>query len=338
MMRAALIALALAAPAADALAQGPGAFARVGFGARGIAMGGGLVADVFEQASPFYNPALAPMAGAQAVDAAAAFLTLGRQLQHAQFSFRLPPHAGAAIGIIRAGVDGIDGRDASGYHTGELSTEESVVFATFGLRLSERLSAGFGVRFYRADLFDGVTAPVTLGGSLGVAFRASPQLALGLAIDDLLARYSWDTSPIGGAGTRTVDQFPTRFRLGAAYRLAAGRGLLTAELEGQTRSAVVRRYVTREASGQPTVAAEDQLRTVGMMALRLGGEYWLVEAFGVRAGVDRIGKDGLAGAAPAAGFAVRHTLGEISARIDYTALLEPYGLGVMHMVAVHIDL
>jgi hypothetical protein len=101
---------------------------------------------------------------------------------------------------------------------------------------------------------------------------------------------------------------------------------------------VARRYITRETGGHPSLAVEDQQRTVATVALRFGGEYWLVDAFGVRAGVDRIGEDGFSGASPAAGFAVRHTLGEISARIDYTALLEPYGLGVMHMVAVHIDL
>jgi hypothetical protein len=333
-----LIALCVMLPAAEVAAQAPGSFARVGFGARGIAMGGGLVADVFQEASPFYNPALAPMSGAQTVDAAAAFLSLDRELQHAQFSFRLPPRAGAAIGIIRAGVDGIDGRDASGYHTGELSTEESVVFAAFGLRLSDRVSAGFGVRFYRSDLLDGVSAPVTIGGSIGLAARVSERLAFGLAVDDLLARYSWDTSPIGGGGGRTVDRFPVRFRLGSAYQLGDGRGLLTAEVEGRTHSAAIRRYATREPGGQPQLTIEDERLTLGAVLLRFGGEYWLAEPFGLRLGVDRIGEDGLRGAAPAAGFAVRHSLGEISARVDYTALLEPHGLGVMHMVALYIDL
>ena len=333
-----LAAVLLAAfPVAEAFAQAPGAFARVGFGARGIAMGGGLSADVFEQASPFYNPALAPLAAPQAVDAAAGFLSMDRELQHGQFTFRLPPRAGAAIGIIRAGVSGIDGRDASGYHTGELSTEESVVFTTFGLAFSQRVSGGLGLRFYRSDLLDGISAPVTIGLSIGLAARVSDRLAFGFAVDDLLARYSWDTAALGG-GSRTVDRFPVRVRFGSAYQLGEGRGLLTAEVEAQARPVVVRTYTTRDLGGQPQLVVQDERQTFGSTLLRFGGEYWLVEPFAVRAGVDRIGQDGLGGAAPAGGFALRHTFGEISGRVDYTVMLEPYGLGVMHMVALSLDL
>ncbi len=331
-----MLALVCLLIAGEVAAQGPGAFARIGFGARGIAMGGGLSADVFEEASPFYNPALSPMAGAQSVDAAVGFLSLDRELQHAQFSFRLPPRAGAAVGIIRSGVDGIDGRDASGYHTGELSTEESVVFATFGLAMGQRVSAGFGVRFYRSDLLDGVSAPVTIAGTVGLTVRFSERLAMALVVDDFLGSYTWDTSPIGGS--RTVDRFPVRFRLGSAYQIGGGRGLLTAEVEGRSQSVMTRRYVTRDTAGLPQLVLEDQQRTVGTVLLRFGGEYWLADPFAIRLGVDRIGQDGIAGASPAAGFGVRHTLGEIAARVDYTAVLEPYGLGVMHMVALQIDL
>jgi hypothetical protein len=332
-----ILALLALVVATEVQAQTPGAFARVGFGARGIAMGGSLVADVFEQASPFYNPALAPMAGSQNVDASVAFLSLDRELQHAQFAFQLPPRAGAALGIIRSGVSGIDGRDGSGYHTGELSTEESVVFATFGARLGGRSSAGFGLRFYRSDLIDGVNAPVTIGVSAGVTTRLTERLALGLAVDDLIARYSYDTSPLGTGGGRTVDRFPVRFRLGGAYRLGE-RGLLTAEVEGQRQAVDVRRYVTRDFGGEPQQVLETDRRTYAQGLFRFGGEYWLAEPFAVRLGVDRIGRDGIAGASPAAGFAVRHRLGEVGLRADYTAVLEPYGLGVMHMVAIHLDL
>jgi hypothetical protein len=332
-----LVALLAAGPASEAAAQAPGSFARIGFGARGIAMGGGLSADVFQQASPFYNPALSPLAGPQTVDAAAGFLSLDRELQHGQFTFRLPPRAGAAVGIIRAGVSGIDGRDASGYHTGELSTEESVVFATFGLAVSQRVSGGFGLRFYRSDLLEGVSAPVTLGLSMGLAARVSDRLAFGLAVDDLLARYSWDTAALGGA-SRTIDRFPVRVRFGSAYRLGEDRGLLTAEVEAQAIPAVVRRYVTREIGGQPQLSLSDERRTFGNALFRLGGEYWLAEPFALRLGIDRIGQDGLRGAAPAGGFALRHSLGEISGRVDYTIVLEPYGLGIMHMVALNLDL
>jgi hypothetical protein len=338
-LRGALVLLVALCAVGEAAAQTPGAFTRIGFGARGIGMGSGLVADVFSgTASPFYNPALSPLATQQTVDAAAAFLSLDRELQHAQFAFALPPRAGAAFGIIRAGVGEIDGRDASGYHTGELSTEESVVFATFGVRMGERVTGGFGLRFYRSDLLQGVSAPVTIGISAGLTARLSERLALGLAVDDLLARYSYDTSlALGGGGSRTSDRFPVRARLGGAYRLGE-RALLTAEVEAQSQGVEVRRLVTREIGGQPQTVLESQRQTYAAALGRLGAEVWLAEPFAVRAGVDRIGQDGLAGVSPALGFAVRRQLGELGVRADYAAVLEPHALGVMHVVAIRLDL
>lgn len=325
--------------AAPASAQYAGSYARLGFGARGIAMGGGLVADVFSGASPYYNPALAPRVERQGLDAAAGFLSFDRSLQYLQFAFPLPPRAGAAVGVVRAGVENIDGRDNSGYHTDDLSTEEYVIFAAFGARLSERVSGGLGLRFYHADLFEDVDPVVTLALSLGLAAQVSENLAFGLAVDDLLARYQWDTSDaFGDAGTQTTDRFPVRVHVGGAYRLAGGRGTITAEVETQITAVERRTERVSEIEGIPTVFTEEDRLRLSEVRLHLGGEYWLAQPFGVRLGVDRFGADGFDSASPAAGFAVRQPLGDIAARLDYTAVLEPYGLGVVHFVAVHLDL
>src|SRR5690606_10726576 len=138
-----------------------------------------------------------------------------------QFAAPLPPRAGVAGGIVHAGVSEIDGRDASGYHTEDYATDEYLFFVTFGVRLSSRASGGLGLRLYRADLFDGVRPPTSLGLSLGFTARLSERLALGVAADDLLARYEWDTSDVLGAGSGGVtDRFPIRLRAGGAYQVA----------------------------------------------------------------------------------------------------------------------
>jgi hypothetical protein len=339
MLRTLLLFVLVALAAAPVAAQYAGSYARLGFGARGIAMGGGLVADVFSEASPYYNPALAPRVQRQGLDAAAGFLSFDRSLQYLQFAFPLPPRAGAALGVVRAGVDDIDGRDNSGYHTDDLSTEEYVIFAAFGARLSDRVSGGLGLRFYHADLLDGVDPVVTLGLSLGLAAQVSENLALGVAVNDLLARYQWDTSDaFGDAGTQTTDRFPFRVHVGAAYQVAGGRGLITAEVE--TLVATVERRTERvsEIEGVPAVFTDEENLQLSDARVHLGGEYWLAQPFAVRVGVDRLGADGTEGMQPAAGFAVRQPLGEIAARLDYTAVLEPYGLGVVHFVALHLDL
>ena len=338
-LRSLFLLVLVAAFAVPASAQYAGSYARLGFGARGIAMGGGLVGDVFSDASPYFNPALAPRIERQGLDAASGFLSLDRSLQYLQFAFPLPPRAGAAVGIIRSGVDNIDGRDNAGYHTDDLSTQEYAIFAAFGAKLSSRVSGGVGLRFYHADLFDGVDPVVSLGLSLGLAAQVSENLAFGFAVNDLLARYQWDTSDaFGQSGKQTTDRFPVRVQFGGAYRLPAGRGTITAEVESQIANVERRTERVSEIEGVPTVFTRTEDFRLSEARVRLGGEYWLAQPFGVRLGVDRIGANGFEGASPAAGFAVRQPLGEIAARLDYTAVLEPYGQGIMHLIAVHLDL
>ena len=325
--------------AAPATAQYAGSYARVGFGARGVAMGGGLVADVFSEASPYYNPALAPRVQRQGLDAAAGFLTLDRDLQYLQFAFPLPPRAGAAVGLIRAGVEGIDGRDNAGYHTEDLSTQEYVIFTAFGVNLSRRVSAGLGLRFYQADFSPSVDPVVTIALSFGLAAQFTDNLAFGFAVDDLLGRYNWDTSDaFGSAGKQTTDRFPVRVRFGGAYQVAGGRGTLTAEIETQLQSAERRTENVTELDGVPQVFTQNERVRLADTGFHVGGEYWLAQPFGLRLGLDRLGQGDFEAASPAAGFALRQTLGEIAARLDYTAVLEPYGLGVMHLVNIHLDL
>ena len=119
-----LLIVACLPTASSALAQSAGAFARMGFGARGLAMGNAVIADVSGYASPYYNPALAPFIISQNLELSAAAMTQDRQMQFVQLSTPLRPRAGLAVGLIHAGVRNIDGRDGSGYHTGTYSTDE----------------------------------------------------------------------------------------------------------------------------------------------------------------------------------------------------------------------
>lgn len=324
----------------QAHAQYAGSFASFGFGARSIAMGGTHTADVFGYASPYHNPALAPFTAAQSLDISAAFMSFDRQLQHLQFAAPLRPRAGIAGGVIHGGVSGIDGRDGSGYHTEDYSTNEYAFFLAFGTRFSDRISAGLGLRIYRADLFAGVDAPTSLGISLGLTGKLSDQFAVGFAVDDLLAKYDWDTSSLlGDAGSQTTDKFPTRIRLGAAYQLPAGRGMISAEVESQIQRADVE-SVTGIGVIAGTPVPTTTTTELGLLQpqVRIGGEYWLAEPFALRVGYDRLAAGSLGEATPSAGFAIRQQFGDLDARLDYAAVLEPFANGLMHVVTVHVEL
>ncbi len=332
-----IVATALVVCAAPAGAQDAGAFARYPLGARALGMGGALTADLSGTASPFHNPALAPYLSSQALDVSAGLLPFDRELQSLQISAPLRPRAGIAAGVVHAAVRDIDGRDPSGYPTGLLSTDEYAFFVAFGARFSRRVTAGAGLRLYRSDLAEELKPEVALGLSLGLAARLTDALALGLAVDDLLARYTWDASALGGGAA--TDRFPTRVRLGASYALAGGRGTLAAEGEALVRSVRVISPAGVEPIGG-TPVARDTTEELSLSAgrFRLGGEVWLAEPFAVRLGYDRLGNGSFGDAAPSAGFAVRQRLGEINARLDYAAILEGQAAGLAHFVTLHVEL
>lgn len=334
-LRSAACAVLLLLGAASAHAQA-GVFARMGFGARGIAMGGALVADPSGLTSPYYNPALAVYTERQNLEAAAALLNQDRELQFLQLAAPLPPRAGAAVGLIHAAVSGIDGRDASGYHIGEFRTDEFDFFVAFGLRTGERLSVGLGLQIFRSELFEGLRPALAIGVDAGAVYQVSDALHVGVAVDDLLARYTYDTSRIYSSGGKsTTDNFPVRLRTGAAY--TQGPMLVTAEYEARLSRRVAATRETELRGGQLVYTTINTGYTDADHRLRFGAEYRLADAFTLRGGLDGVGADGLGAALrPSAGFGIEQAAGPLVLRGSYAFALEPYGTGGMHLVALQV--
>lgn len=334
-----VIAVLLIVSTAEVHAQSAGAFARMGISARGIAMGNALVADASGEASPYYNPALAPFIDRQRIEASAAFMSLDRELQFLQFATPLRPRAGIAVGVIHGGVSDIDGRDGSGYHTETFSTDEYALFVAFGVRMSGRVTAGLGFQFFRADLFEALTPVNSIGLDLGVSVQATEALRLGLAVDDLLARYSWDTSDLlGSAGRTTSDRFPVRLRLGGTYRLMGGQVLVTGEYESRFMSSEIRRREVRLIGDTPREVVLSERLTLQESRFRVGVEYRPLPLFALRGGVDRLGSSELGGVRPSGGFMVEQSLGSLEVRGEYAVVLEPYALGTLHLLTLRFFL
>ena len=348
----AVAALAVAALVAGALAvpvqaQGAGAFARMGMGARSLAMPS-QVADRSGLASPYLNPALAPFQPAQGVELSAGLLAFDRQWEAVQVAAPLKPRSGFAGGVVHGGVDNIDGRDGSGQPTdggtegGTSAADEYAFFAAFGTQFSSRISGGVGLRLYRNELFRGVTAPTALGVALGVTAQLSDRLAVGLAADDLLARYEWNSS--GTVAASETDYFPARVRGGAAFTSGTRSGArprltVAAEAEVFVQPAEAIRVtgveVTETEPGEQSLPLDFRLADVQG---RVGAEFWVTDGFAARAGLDRIGAGQAGELRPSAGFGLEQRFNELDVRVDYAVVVEPFGSGLMHMATVRLGL
>ena len=324
--------------AQEAQAQAAGSFARLGFGARGMAMSNALIADASGNTSPYYNPALAPFATRQNLLASVAFMTFDRELQFLQFASALPPRAGIAAGLIHAGVSDIDGRSSSGYHTENLSTDEYAIFLAFGLKLGSRASMGLGLQVFRADYLTDLEPVNSAGLDLGLTIQVTNALRIGVVADDLLAKYSWDTSGLlSSGGKSTSDKFPTRIRLGGAYTLMDGQLNLVAEYESRVSTLEYRTRLIEIVDLEPIEAVETEELQIQQNIFRVGAEYILAPALAVQAGLDRIG-DSDTGIRPTAGFNVKQPVGSLVTSFEYAFALEPHGTGTMHVLTLRLFL
>ncbi len=319
-----------------ATAQTAGQIVRMGFGGRGIAVGNALAGDASGGASPFYNPALAPYIKNQSLGLSAALMTQDRQLQFVELRTPLKPLAGIAAGLIHTGVQDIDQRNTSGYHIGMASTNEFAFFAAFGVRIGRSASLGIGLQLFRNDLHTDLPAVQTFGLDIGIGLHVLPSVHVGLVVDDLLAKYSWDTLDREGVGV--TDRFPTRVRVGASWMLLNERLQLLTEYESSfsVREILEPGVIFSGSSPRQIYTSRELTRHHGHF--RLGAEYTLIPQFILRAGLGRLEQLSTGGPRPSAGFMVEQSLGLLITQVAYTFVLDSYAMGTMHLVTLRLFL
>jgi len=317
-------------------AQTAGQIGRMGFGGRGIAVGNALAGDASGLASPFYNPALSPYIPSQSLGLSAALMTHDRQIQFVELRTPLKPLAGIAAGLVHTGVRQIDQRNSSGYHTGMGSTNEYAFFAAFGVRIGGHASIGIGLQLFRNDLHPDLSASQAFGLDLGVGMYVHPSVHIGVVIDDLLAKYDWDTLSDEGQGA--LDEFPTRLRLGVSWTLLNNKLLLLGEYESSFSARTTLDPMVIFSGNAPRQIFETREFTLHQSHFKLGAEYTLVPSLVLRAGMARLEEFSNGGPRPSTGFMLQQRLGLLLTQVAYTFVLEPYASGGMHLIALRFFL
>ncbi len=317
----------LSQPKTSQISSMPGAFSRLGFAARGMAMGNAMTSVTTGSVNSYYNPALNPFIDDNSIQIGYTFLSLDRKLNFVQLSKSFIQYkrdsegnktdeiyskAGLTFGIINSGVDNIDGRDNSGIPTKTYSTSENLFFLSVGINPSEKLSIGLTAKYFHYSLFDKMTS-TAVGFDLGVTYKLSERLTLGGFIGDINSKYRWDSTPLySEEGNNFYDYFPVLKRVGISYLLPKNFGIIATDFE---------------------------TTSYGTKILRIGTEINLVDFLKLRAGIDRLNLENDDMTPQISfGFGLNKTLMERFFELNYAFVTEPYAVFDKHIISIGIRL
>ncbi|HMR00689.1 MAG TPA: hypothetical protein PKE39_16820, partial [Ignavibacteria bacterium] len=185
-----LLLAALTAQSFSQLGGLPGAFTRMGFNARGNAMGNAMTSITSGDLNGLYNPALSSFQNEHLINASYSFLSLDRSLNFVSYTknFKLPKQTEGGAGItfswINSGVGKIDGRDIDGFSIGELSTSDNQFLFAPSIRVSDNISLGVGFKLYYSKLYEGVSA-TSFGFDIGGVYRGNDKIKVGVTIKNI---------------------------------------------------------------------------------------------------------------------------------------------------------
>lgn len=322
-----------AQPKFSEMAVSPGAFSRIGFGARGIGLGNAVSSVTEGELVSYYNPAITPFQENNSFQTGYSFLSLDRSLNFLSYTRKFDFYsskdtvaenrkprttAGLSAGVINAGVGKIDGRDNNGLPTGELSTSENQFFLGLAARISEKISLGIAVKLFYYKLYEEISS-TNLGFDIGALYRVNENFNVSLVVADINSKYKWDTSPVyDQEGIVSENKFPNLRKIGVSYRNNEIGILGAVEFENSN--------------------AETNILRAGVEYNVLGIHPFGNDKFLIRGGIDQFNFSNTDWAVkPSLGFSFFKSFGNFTAGVDYAFQFEQYSNADRHIVGVSFN-
>jgi len=186
----------------------PGAYLRIGVGARAFAMGRAFTGLADDATGCYWNPAgIGQLDLTQAV-ASYQFLSMERAFSYAAVT--VPARWGGTFGVswIRLGVGGIEGRDMLGRISQTFDNAESAYLLSFGVPVSDWLYAGVTAKYLVHSLSQ--FKSTGYGFDAGLLIKPFESLSVGAVVQNMGTRVQWNT------GSGLTETFPVTFRGGFA--------------------------------------------------------------------------------------------------------------------------
>ena len=283
-----------------------GAPMRMGFGARGMAMGNAMTAVISGDVQSYYNPASVSFESEPIVVATYGVLSLDRKLNYLSYTKSLKPNAGFSLSIINAGVGNIDGRDRDGIHTETYSTSENAFLLSFGLKPTSKFAFGVTAKILYYSLFEGIKS-TTAGIDVGAIYLLSQEFTLGAVVQDITAKYKWDTSKLYGTlGNSSSDNFPLRKRVGLSWM----------------------------PNDYPIIFSGEFESIGSALYIRAGSEIKVYDGVHIRGGIDQIAMNADLPAKPSVGISVQTKMANWTPSFDYAYVFEPYSPSGIHILSL----
>ena len=319
------ISIASGQPEYSNISSQPGAFSRMGFGARGMGMGNVMSAVKSGNLISYYNPALSVFQNQNSFQASYGILSLDRKLNFLNFTKRFSLQtkktdtsdtkedalmAGISFGLINAGVGDIIERDDQGNNLSTLSTTENQFFFSVAKEFSKKIAFGLAVKFYHYNLYKDLKSS-GLGFDLGGIYSFNENLTFSFVIKDLNSKYKWDTVPIlNQLGSQTQVDFPILKIIGVSYFYKKYNTLLAAELESSNAETTI---------------------------FRFGAEHYLTDNFTMRLGLDNYNiSNSDFPVQPSFGVSFTREVNNFLLSVDYAYIIERYSPNDRHIVGISV--
>ena len=312
-----LLASGAPAVAQDGDAGQIGSTARIGQGARGMAMGSAFTAIADDETGIYYNPAGVVQVREPILGFAWRVMPFMDRKQ-GYFNAAVPLRDGASMGFswVYSGVGDIAERNSQGVAGDVFAFHENLLTLSFAKIFGDVIAVGGAMHFVNQTLFDVAANAVGLSAGLHLRFDrkqrrpfpdALQRLTVGLAMQYAGLTLRFDSKdyyePRGiGNGTISAEEFPLVVRGGLAYRLLSGRTLLL--------------------SAEGTWVEDQHLRGY------FGAEWSVERRLMLRAG--------MAQTDPTFGLGLRQTWGKILLGLDYAFITSPVGEDPDHILSLSV--
>jgi len=220
-------------------------------------MGNAMTAVTTGDVVGIYNPALNPFIQYSNFSASYHLLSLDRHLNNIIFTHPVNVYrknnnentnsepvstVGLTAGWLNASVGGIDARDNDGFQIGKISTYENMIYGSFGIKFMPNFSVGATAKYFFSKLYTDATAS-GLGVDLGLLYQPIADISIGLVLQDIGSKYSWNTTKLyGQSGSLTTDTFPTLRRIGVSYKLPVNLGIVSVDFENSSAKTNIFRF------------------------------------------------------------------------------------------------